>query len=339
MGQEAQKFNVCTAKQPGAAELFPQSATLAHLKGYRRLLEWASVVLSSSVVSYAVVLLIALLGLTKQYLVDAPTAPTVSKEGYHYFLIFLRKLDRLVDRLVLRDGVDAFFEQMAVHNHTLGVWTVYFLLDFLANASNYVLRTALSMPETQESIHENGNSVDSHSISGGNVASSLTSATQSMQTARTTDSNEGSVKLSLIGNELPHVRELTDTTIALRKDISEKYIAPTKSILESYLEPTKNRIEAQYFQPINEKLGLSPPAAENHQNGNSVSKNQEEILPVSNGLAKSVATTTLADVGSTVAQNIKPSTNNDGIQSLGDMTTIAERPIQGGNENEEIAAA
>ncbi|AGO12252.1 AaceriAEL108Wp [[Ashbya] aceris (nom. inval.)] len=216
---KTQTLNVAKNSQAASvAKLVAESPTLSHLQRYGAadaLARWLPWTLVSALASVVV----AVLATAKQYLVDAPGTPAAVKAAWLRLLAGAQALDSAVSTLVLRDGVDAFREQYVQHG-AVGLWAAYFALDFTANVSNYVLR-GLVRP---------------------------------LRVAYEPRREEAASPTSSAGSEMPHLRELTNTTNALRRDISTKYIEPTRTMIESYLEPTRNKIEAEYIHPINERV-------------------------------------------------------------------------------------
>lgn len=339
---QSQRVQIFSAQQQEKKDKsLKKSATFLHLKKYKGLVEWISYVLSSPIVSYCLILFIAVLGVVKQYLVDSPSAPFFTQEAYRLALIILKRLDKCVDKLFLRDGLDAFYEQFSGHDHKFGAWTLYFVLDFAANILNYIIKSILPVEITETIEANDAESVETVAGNEGDLKSVVSSVevTESMYPELSSEFQSSSAKLSLINNELPHVHELTDTTSAIRKDISGKYIAPTKSMIESYLEPTKTKIEAQYFKPLNNKVESTKNIINSKYKEacEVISKTRESGLNALEDPAKNILSTGV-DLGSRAFSCVKSLPKTADLSPSILETTLTDEINLAANENQEMIA-
>ncbi|AET39990.1 Pln1p Ecym_5222 [Eremothecium cymbalariae DBVPG len=356
MNHKGQTVKVLVEK-PSMSSIAAHSATLSHLRAYSHVLQ-ASRVLSqtASLLGGMFVTFFSLLSLVKGYVVDSPSSPALFKVAYGYLAEGAKKVDATVNQLLLSDGIDAFILQYVLHNGSLGMWTAYFALDYTANVSNYLIRGLVLKPlqlvrdGDETSSAAAGRFAAVGATRGANGSGGAANGDYAAGGYSTPSSQADSVKLSSVGSELPHVRELSNTTTALRRDISDKYIAPTKTMIESYLEPTKTKIEAQYIHPINERVESTKNLINNKYDEfvkptyeaayETVSKAYEGRLNSFESVPRAIVSTGV-DLGSRTFEKIKSVTlHNEGSVSTAELTAVADEVIVNGvNENEEIAAA
>ncbi|SCU87720.1 LADA_0E05754g1_1 [Lachancea dasiensis] len=198
-----------------------QSATLNHLNKYDGLTNALNFLLSYSVVSGAISAVLTVLYRAKVVLVESPKSPPVVKKSYQLGVSGLHKVDEWFNLLVLREGLDAFLGQYHSHSGKPGLWVLLYLVDYVANVSNLILKELVVKPlhlgkasTPSEVAHE----IEVNGVSGHSDAESL-----------------------------PHIKELAGTTRSLSHELQSKlqsdYIGPTKSKLQQgYIDPTKDRI-------------------------------------------------------------------------------------------------
>ncbi|SCW03236.1 LAFE_0G05996g1_1 [Lachancea fermentati] len=192
-----------------------QSATLNHLNKYPPLEKTLNYLLSFTLFSKSLSVVLTLLYRIKEATIDSPKSPSFLKVGYERIVSVIRKFDELFNLLVLREGLDEFLDQLKNHNNKPGFWVVLYLVDYVANVSNLVLKEFVAKP---------------------------------LNLAKPTKEGEinGTVE-SLKEDGLPHIKELAGTTKSLGQGIQSK-------LQSDYFEPTKNKLQQEYIEPTKGKI-------------------------------------------------------------------------------------
>lgn len=186
-----------------------------HLQQYPLVTEYLNKLNSLPYVSYIQARIVSILTFTKAQ-IDGVAKSSKFTEGIIQRIIKMVSIvDTLFELVVLNEGVDSFIAKLEAHSNKIGMWCLLFLVDYLANIFNILLKEFVLKPFK------------------------LTSVTQHSSSAET-KKNE----------ELPHVAELTSTTRSLSKDLQSKvqndYIQPTKNKITARLEPTYNQAIETY---------------------------------------------------------------------------------------------
>lgn len=145
-------------------------------------------------------------------------------------MILLTKLDNLLAVLIFKKGIDNFINVLNNEkNGKFGIWILWFFIDYLANCSNHILKELIIKPLN---LPYNNNTY----------------------TTTTTAHNTASNNTSDGNNKLPHLTELTATTLTLSKDIQNKVqcgiVEPTKDNVKKhfdlYIKPTVDQAKETY---------------------------------------------------------------------------------------------
>lgn len=191
---------------------FYQSSTLSHLDRYPRLLDFINYILSFTIVSSIISMFSNVAFGLKRVLIDSSNTPRLIGIFYDGCIFFLRKMDDMIHILVLRDGLDMFYTQLFQHNNRAGLWIVYFLLDYTANVLNFIIREVILKP-----FHSMRN-----------------------------ESPDGELNEYTQFQELPHIKELANTTRTIGRGVSK--------LNSDYIRTTKERFGSQCIKPINERV-------------------------------------------------------------------------------------
>ncbi|QLG74744.1 hypothetical protein HG535_0H00690 [Zygotorulaspora mrakii] len=206
-----------------------KSPTLNHIYKYPAVATTLDRLVSLPIVSQMLSLLVLSALKTKEVVVDSAHTPRAVKVGYNAVGHGVLKIDEVINLLVFREGIDAFVRCLHTHSDKLGIWVLYFCIDYIANVSNMLL-TQLVVKPLQLSLKEK---------------------TLKEVVEESTKSDEGA------DDSLTHVSELTSTTKRISKDIQEKiqsgYIEPTaefaKSKYDSLVKPTTEKLQSEYVGP------------------------------------------------------------------------------------------
>lgn len=136
------------------------------------------------------------------------------------FLQLLIKLDSLLAVLIFNKGVDTFIDEWrGKRNGHLGIWIVWFFIDYLANCSNHILKELIIKPLNFKHV-----------------------------------STEENLDQDDANTNLPHLNELTSTTKSLSRDLQNKVqndiVEPTKGNVkkqfDQYIKPTVDSAKETY---------------------------------------------------------------------------------------------
>lgn len=134
-----------------------------------------------------------------------------------YFIQFLIKLDSFLAILIFNKGIDMFIDEWkGKRNGKFGIWIFWFLIDYLANVSNHLLKELIIKPLNFK--HNKTENLDQD------------------------DTN------------LPHLNELSSTTKDLSKQIQNKVqneiVDPTRDNVlkqfDQYIKPTMDQAKETY---------------------------------------------------------------------------------------------
>ncbi|CCD23561.1 Pln1p NDAI_0B05280 [Naumovozyma dairenensis CBS 421] len=160
------------------------------------------------------------------------SAPPVIKKGINKVLMFLMSIDQLINLLVFREGIDSFLKTYKNHSNHVGVWILWFIVDYFANISNIILHEFVIKP-LHLNISKKNNETPEESIK--NI----------------TGKSDGKKTIA----SLPHLAELSNTTRSLREDLQSRvtnsnYITQTKDKayekLDSIMKPTYDSAKETY---------------------------------------------------------------------------------------------
>ncbi|CAL9731689.1 hypothetical protein MOUN0_M03158 [Monosporozyma unispora] len=135
------------------------------------------------------------------------------------FLTLLLKLDSLLAVILFNKGIDSFIAEWdGKRNGKVGIWILWFFIDYLANVSNHILKELIIKP-----LH---------------FTSSESTPTDNL------DQDDA----------LPHLTELTSTTKNLSKDIHQRvqtdYVEPTrdnmKKQFDQFIKPKVDQAKETY---------------------------------------------------------------------------------------------
>ncbi|KAG0667451.1 hypothetical protein C6P45_005469 [Maudiozyma exigua] len=185
-----------------------ESATFEHLKEFNSLKEYINKYLPKFIISWLFISL-QKINFIIDYCFNSSLTPLIFKKIYNSFIVKLMSLDNLINILLLDQGIIAFNSNLIKQNNKIGVWCLYFTLDYIANCFNILLQKLIIIPLN------------------------LNNSIKDKQNDNNTESN------------LPHLNELSSTTKSLKKDLQEKvnidYIQPTKLKANKLIvEPTQN---------------------------------------------------------------------------------------------------
>ncbi|CDO94751.1 unnamed protein product [Kluyveromyces dobzhanskii CBS 2104] len=175
--------------KPSTEKFATQYATVNHLNKYPTLTKVVNGILSISLVSKLVSTISLALFQFKLKVIENPRTPSFVKNSFNRSVAVLKKLDEFINTLLFREGVDAFISEYQDHGK-LGFWVAYFAVDYFANVVNYTVKELILKPFSLVKD-------EPHPSSAGRSV------------------------------DLPHFKELSNTT----KDV---------------LEPTKEKVVAQY---------------------------------------------------------------------------------------------
>lgn len=186
-----------------------ESATFEHLKKYESLKTYVDKYLPHFIISW-ILLSLQTTNTIIEYGFNSNLIPKIFKNLYNSIIVKLMSLDGLINYLVLDQGIIAFKSNLNKQNNKIGIWCLYFTLDYIANCFNVLLQKLIVIPLNLK------NSVK--------------------------DAQDGS---STSESNLPHLDELSSTTKSLKKDLTNKvhdnYIQPTKEKANKLIvEPTQN---------------------------------------------------------------------------------------------------
>lgn len=184
-----------------------ESATFEHLKKFNSLNKYINQFLPNFIISWLIISL-EKFNLIINYCFNSNLIPLILKKIYNSLIIKLMSLDNLINILVLDQGIIAFNSNLIKQNNKIGIWCLYFTLDYIANCFNILLQKLIIIP-----LNLNNSIKDKQ------------------------DDN--------IESNLPHLNELSSTTKSLKKDLQDKvnidYIQPTKLKANKLIvEPTQN---------------------------------------------------------------------------------------------------
>lgn len=201
-----------------------QSATLNHLNKYDKLRDAAGYVLSYSAVSSTLSAVLTVLYRAKLATVDSPKAPQLVRGTYHAGVSALRRLDELFNVLVLREGLDEFMAQYRTHSGKPGFWVLLYVVDYIANVSNLVLKQLVVKPlklgQRTSGPAELAHEMETNGVSGA---------------GHTEPEN------------LPHIKELAGTTRSLSHELQSK-------LNSDYIEPARTKLQQEYIEPTKDKI-------------------------------------------------------------------------------------
>ena len=109
-------------------------------------------------------------------------------------------------------------EQYRNHGGKPGFWVVLYLVDYLANISNLVLKEFIVKP-----------------LKLGKVSSPAEAAHELENSGHAEPKN------------LPHIKELAGTTRSLSHELQSK-------LTSDYIEPTKTKLQQEYIEPTKDKI-------------------------------------------------------------------------------------
>ncbi|SCV03687.1 LANO_0G05644g1_1 [Lachancea nothofagi CBS 11611] len=248
-----------------------QSATLNHLNKYETLTNSLNYLLSYSVVSSTISAVLTILYRVKMVAVESPKSPQLVKKGYQAGVSGLHKIDELFNLLVLREGLDEFLSQYRSHSGKAGLWVLLYMVDYVANVSNLVLKELVVKP-----------------LNLGKKASGPAAAAHEIETNGVSETGHTDAK------NLPHIKELAGTTRSLSHELQSKlqsnYIGPTKTKLQQeYIEPTKDKINGTR-EFVSEKYGefIKPTYSAAYQ---TVSEKYEGNLSKSESVPRAIVST------------------------------------------------
>ena len=186
-----------------------KSATFEHLKKFDNLKIYIDKFLPNFIISWFFVSLQIINKLINSSF-NSNLIPNFIKNSYNSIIIKLMSLDELINLLILDQGLIAFKANLNKQNNKIGIWCLYFTLDYIANCFNILLQKLIVIP-----LNLKNNSVK--------------------------DNNSQSITES----NLPHLDELSSTTKSLKIDLTNKvhnnYIQPTKEKANKLIvEPTQN---------------------------------------------------------------------------------------------------
>lgn len=239
-----------------------KSPTLNHIYKYPVVATSLDRLVSLPVVSQVLSLLVLSALKFKAVVVDSARTPRFVKVSYNVIGNTFVKIDELINLLLFREGIDAFVNNLHSHSNKLGLWVLYFYIDYIANVSNILLTQLVVKPLN------------------------LTHKDKSLKEA-VKESTSGET-----GDSMQHVSELTSTTKSISKDLQDKlqseYIAPTtdfakqkydtlirsktdkfhsdyvspttdyaKQKYDTLVKPTADKLQADYIEPTKAQLDTS----------------------------------------------------------------------------------
>ena len=190
------------------------------------------------------------------------------------FLIFLTKLDNLLAILIFNKGIDNFIDILNNEkNGKFGIWILWFCIDYLANCSNHILKELIIKPLN---LSYNTTTTTSPSASSGNTINNSS-------------------------NALPHLTELTSTTLTLSKDIQNK-------VQNDILEPTKDNVKKQF------DLYIKPTVEQAKETYKTVSDKYETKLKENDkSIPKAIYSTGL-DIGNETIERLNKFTHKNKVE-------------------------
>lgn len=191
---------------------------------------------------------------------------------FQRFLFLLIKLDNLFAVLIFEKGIDHFITVLQNEkNGTFGIWILLFFIDFLADCSNYLLRELIIKPLNL-----------SHSTASASTSSASNNAV----------SNE---------NSLPHLTELTSTTLTLSKDIQNK-------VQNDILEPAKDNVKKHF------DFYIKPTVDQARETYKTVSNKYEMKLKENNSSISKAIYSTGLDIGNETIERLHSFTHKNKIE-------------------------
>ncbi|CAG99714.1 Pln1p [Kluyveromyces lactis] len=201
--------------KPSTDKFATQYATINHLNKYPTLIKWLNALLSLSLVSNIISTISLILFQFRIKVIESPKTPTFVKRSFNRSVAIVKKLDEFINTLVFREGIDTFVEEY--HDHgKLGVWVAYFVVDYTANVVNYTVKELILRPLSliKDETHP--------SSSGKSV-------------------------------DLPHFKELGNTTKDVLEPTKEKFVArydnlvkPAKDGYEQAISTAKETYSTAY---------------------------------------------------------------------------------------------
>lgn len=191
---------------------------------------------------------------------------------FQKILTFLTKLDNLLAILIFNKGIDNFIDTLNnKKNGTFGIWILWFFIDYLANCSNHILKELIMKPL--------------------NLSYNTKPPATSFSSDSTIDSN----------NTLPHLTELTSTTLNLSKDIQNK-------VHNDILEPTKDNIKKHF------DLYIKPTVDQAKETYKTVSDKYEAKLKENDkSIPKTIYSTGL-DIGNETIEKLNKFTHKNKVE-------------------------
>ena len=132
-------------EQPASDKFATQYASINHLNKYPALMNVVNAVLRFPLVARLVSGISLILFQLRTKLVESSRTPTFVKQGVNYSIAGVKKLDELVNLLLFREGIDAFIREYRDHGR-LGLWVAYFFIDYVANVTNYTVKEFILRP-------------------------------------------------------------------------------------------------------------------------------------------------------------------------------------------------
>lgn len=185
-----------------------KSATFDHLQKYDNFQYLKNLFIPTIVINYLIKLNNLLYDSIDNFF-EFHLTPSFLKLYYNKLIKLLMNFDSLFDYLILIEGLNSFQNQLSKKDNKIGLWCIYFFIDYMANFFNIFLKKFIMEP---------------------------------FKLSTNSSSNDSKKKNTEI--EMPHLSELSTTTRSIKNDLQLKvnndYIKPTKVKATKLLEPTLN---------------------------------------------------------------------------------------------------
>lgn len=149
--------------KPVTDKFATQYATVNHLNKYPVVLGFVDAVLSFTLVAKIVSMVSMVLYEFRVRVLDSSKTPSFVKQASNYFVAGIKKLDEVVNVLILREGIDAFLSEYHDKGKA-GLWMGYFIVDYFANVMNHLIREVVlkrfSGSKEEKRVQSAGGSID-----------------------------------------------------------------------------------------------------------------------------------------------------------------------------------